>query len=180
MERIKRLAAIIAAFFVEKKKKIRNAGLAYAVDYLVNWLFNYPLYGYVMWKFGLVEGFFMMTLISFLICFIYIIIYDIIKKDLFLLEDVKDYMNKIANYEGKNKAVKILSLLLRRGGNVTAFFILSFLKDPFYATAFCRKEKFNGLSKRDWLIFLASVVVSNVPWALTIFGGVKGIEFILK
>lgn len=176
---IKKMTVIVAAFIGERKEKIRNAGLAYGVDWAVNWLFNYPLYGYVMWRFGLQKGFLIMAFLSFLVCWIYIIIYDIIKKDLFLIEDVKDYVEKVASYNGKWKALRILALVVKRGGKITAFFLLSFFKDPFYATAYCRNGKFNGLKGKDWLIFLASVVVSNVPWALTIFGGVKGIEFLV-
>jgi hypothetical protein len=179
-ELVAKLVAIVAAFILERKEKIRNAGLAYAFDYVVNWLFNYPLYGYVMWKYGLQKGFLIMAFLSFLVCWVYIIIYGFIKKDLFLLEDVKDFMDGFGNYKGKWRALRGMAFLVRKGGKVTAFFLLSFLKDPFYATAFCRNGKYNGLSFRDWLIFLASVVTSNVPWALAILGGVKGIEFLVK
>ena len=163
----------IAATVAAKKEKIGTAGLAYSFDYCVNWLFNYPLYIYVMNMYGLKYGFLIMSFLSFSICFAYIIIYDIIKKDLFLLEDAKEFMENVGNYSGKSKTKKLLAWIVRKGGFFSAFLILSLWKDPFYTVAFCRKGKYGGLSRRDWGIFLGSVAVGNAVWALSVFGGIK-------
>ena len=162
-----------AAFIAAKKEKIGTAGLAYSFDYCVNWLFNYPLYIYVMNDYGLKYGFLIMSCLSFSICLAYILIYDIIKKDLFLLEDAKEFMEKIGSYGGESRAKKLLAWIVRKGGFFSAFLILSLWKDPFYTTAFCRKGKYDGLSRRDWGIFLGSVVIGNAVWALSVFGGIE-------
>ena len=39
-------------------------------------------------------------------------------------------------------------------------------QDPFITTAYFRQGRFDGLRLRDWLLFLASVVVSNAYWTL--------------
>jgi hypothetical protein len=173
MKRLKNLAATVAAFVREKREKLATAGLAYSVDYCVNWLFNYPLYIWVMNEFGLKEGFVVMSCLSFLLCYVYIKVYDIIKKDLFLLEDVKDWMDTMANYDGASKIKLLRAKIIKKGGFATSFLILSLWKDPFYTLAFCRRGKYNGFSMRDWGIFLGSVAVGNSVWALSVFGGIE-------
>jgi len=173
MKRLAKLAAIVAALVRKKKEKLATAGLAYAFDFCVNWLFNYPLYIWVMNEFGLKKGFVVMSCLSFLLCYAYIKIYDIIKKDLFLLEDAKDWMDGMANYAGKSKIKLLRAKIIRKGGFVTSFLIISLWKDPFYTLAFCRKGKYNGFSLRDWGIFLGSVAIGNAIWALSVFSGIE-------
>jgi len=173
MKRLNDLAATVAAFVREKKKKLATAGLAYTVDYWVNWLFNYPLYIWVMDAAGLKDGFIIMFCLSFLLCYAYIKVYDIIKKDLFLLEDVKEFMDGMANYVGENRVRRIFAKIIKKGGFFSSFMILSLYKDPFYTLAFCRQGKYNGFSMRDWGIFLGSVAVGNSIWALSVFGGIE-------
>lgn len=173
MKRLKILAAKIAAFVVKRKEKLATAGFAYVVDYWVNWLFNYPLYIWVMNEFGLKNGFVVMSCLSFLLCYAYIKIYDIIKRDLFLLEDAKEWMDDMANYSGESKIKLLRAMIISKGGLFTAFLALSLFKDPFYTLAFCRQGKYSGFSLRDWGIFIGSVVVGNSIWALGVFGGIK-------
>jgi hypothetical protein len=120
-----------------------------------------------------------MSCLSFLICYAYIKIYDIIKKDLFLLEDAKDWMNSMANYAGKSKIKLLRAKIIKKEGFWTAFLVLSIWKDPFYTLAFCRKGKYNGFSLRDWEIFLGSVAIGNFIWALSVFGGIEIFELML-
>ena len=51
-------------------------------------------------------------------------------------------------------------------------------KDPFYTLAFCRPEKYNGFTMRDWGIFLSSLAIGNFIWALSIFGGIEVFKLI--
>jgi hypothetical protein len=159
--------------WVKHKKKIATAGAAYSVDYCVNWLFNYPLYIWVMDNAGLRDGYIIMFCLSFLLCYVYIKIYDIIKRDLFLLEDAKDWMDGMANYAGESKIKLFRAKIISKGGFISAFLIISLWKDPFYTLAFCRKGKYNGFSLRDWGIFLGSVAIGNSVWALSVFGGIE-------
>lgn len=173
MKRLAKLAAAIAAFVQKKREKLATAGLAYSVDYCVNWLFNYPLYIWVMNEFGLEKGFIVMSCLSFLLCYAYIKIYDIIKRDLFLLEDIKDWMNGMASYAGESRVKLLRAKIIRKGGFWTSFLVISLWKDPFYTLAFCRKGKYNGFSMRDWGIFLGSVAIGNSVWAISVFGGIE-------
>jgi hypothetical protein len=57
-----------------------------------------------------------------------------------------------------------------RKGYVPAFFILSWIEDAIVVTLYLRHgvNQFNGLSRRDWMIFWASTVVSNLFWILSV------------
>lgn len=171
-------AATFSTFVKERKEKLATAGLAYSVDYCVNWLFNYPLYILVMNEFGLQKGFAVMSCLSFLLCYAYIKAYDLIKKDLFLLEEAKSWIQNMANYEGESKIKLLRAKIIKKGGFITPFLILTLWKDPFYTLAFCRHEKYNGFTMRDWGIFLSSLAIGNFIWALSIFGGIEVFKLI--
>jgi hypothetical protein len=169
----------IAAFVAARKARLAEVGVAYMIDRGIDWVFNYPLYTYVMWKFGLINGFYIMLTLSFLICLTYLVVYDIIKKDLFLIEAGKGLMERLGDYDGENAFLKFSSEVIKRGGLISAFLVLSLFKDPFYTVAFCRKGSFNGLTIRDWTIFAGSLVLGNASWALAIFGGIKAFQFLI-
>lgn len=175
-----KFAAMFSAFFKEKKEKLATAGLAYSIDYCVCWLFNYPLYILVMNEFGLQKGFAVMSCLSFLLCYAYIKVYDHIKKDLFLLEEAKIWIQSMANYEGESKIKLLRAKIIKKGGFITSFLILTLWKDPFYTLAFCRHEKYNGFTMRDWGIFLSSLAIGNFIWALSIFGGIEVFKLIFS
>ena len=54
-----------------------------------------------------------------------------------------------------------------------AFVVLSLRYGPFITTACLRHGAYNGLARRDWKIFLGSVVLSNAAWTFVCFGGVS-------
>jgi hypothetical protein len=154
------------------KEKIATMGVAYTFDTIVNWLFNYPLYIFVIANWGKYIGGGIMIVLSFFACLTYIVIYDWLKRDIFGLEMAKGLVEEWKEYQGKNFWRSLLARFLKRWGDAGIFIALSILKDPFYTVAVCRKEvaKYNGLSKRDWKIFLGSVALGNVPWILTVSG----------
>jgi hypothetical protein len=53
-----------------------------------------------------------------------------------------------------------------RRGKAVVFLALCIFQDPFITTAYFRQGRFDGLTGRDWRIFLASVLVSNFYWTL--------------
>jgi hypothetical protein len=79
----------------------------------------------------------------------------------------------MANYAGASKIKLLRAKIIRKGGFISAFLIISLWKDPFYTLAFCRQGKYNGFSLRDWGIFLGSVAIGNSVWALSVFSGIE-------
>ena len=59
---------------------------------------------------------------------------------------------------------EIFFILLTYFEKTTMFLVLSLWQDSFIATAYLRSGQENGLSKRDWKIFIASSAISIVYW----------------
>lgn len=139
--------------------------------------FDYVLYPYVIWKCGVLKGSVVMTFLSFLICYATILFYDWSKQDWLGVESLKAIKEEGGGREGR--LAKTMSWLMRKGEWMT-FIALSIWKDPFITVAYMRKgaHQYNGLSKRDWNIFLWSVVLSNAWWTLVAFGGVSVVKLL--
>ena len=149
----------------------------WAVGILANnffvYAFDFVLYPYVIWKFGLLWGSAIMFPASFTVCWLMLVFYDWAKKDWIAIETIKE----LKEYGGQNKAVNFLSRVLKMS-DPAAVVILSVWKDPFITIAYMRKgaHQYNGLTWRDWKVFIASVFISNIYWALMAFGGIQLIK----
>lgn len=147
----------------------------------INYSFDFILYPFVIYHMGVLYGFFIMILLSFLFCWLYFIIYDYLKRDFLGIEYSKEKMHSIiANND--SVGVKLLLVKILRKSRVLLFVFLSVYFDPFVAVAFERKGNFeyNGLSARDWRLFIVSLLISNGFWASTVFLGLSFFEFLLK
>lgn len=178
---LKKAAAKLAAW----KKRVAIVALGYTFNFTFDWIFNYPLYGYVIERWGLKNGYFIMATLSFLTCLAFIRFYDWAKVDWLGIEVAKEVQDfgpmwiKNINVESKigrilwwpvSKIILLILWAVSKGGLI-AFFALSVFTDPFITTVYMRKGwgEFNGLSRRDWLIFLASTIVGNAYWSIRTF-----------
>jgi hypothetical protein len=145
------------------------AGLGFykATDYA----FDYVLYPYVIYRFGLVMGAPVMAILSTLTCLLTLYAYDKLGRDWLGIEFAKSQHL----YDGSSRFRLALARLLRRS-DALAFILLSLRFDPFITTAYLRRGSYNGLSPRDWRIFFGSVAVSNASWSLVCFGGVEALR----
>ena len=146
----------------------------HGTKYAESKLFDEFVYGAVStWailKFGPQLGacvtFLIMAPISALFCTLYLHLYDRVKTDLFGFEMIKGIRDGTAI----TGWWRPLLHRIIRWGDIPAFIVLNcFLPngDPFMATVYLRKgaEQYNGLSRQDWDIFWASVLVSNAWWS---------------
>jgi len=142
-------------------------------------IFNYWIYIPVVALLGAVKGGIIMASLSFLTCYFFILFYDWSQVDWLGIELLKE-----ANYgpdflEQMRKKSKIAAVLwwpfhqifrlvrwAHGKGGPAAFFVLSMYTDPFTTTVFLRREKFGGLGKRDWTIFVGSIIFGNFYWTL--------------
>lgn len=142
-------------------------------------LFDYVLYPFVIYKAGLIKGFSIMLLFSFLFCLLFIIIYNKLKKDVFALEYSKEKINKFIEKTGGNWFQSLFRSILKKS-KIIFFIFLSFY-DPFIATVFMRKNyQYSKMTLRDWKVLVISVIIGNGIWAPTIFCGVSITEFFYK
>jgi hypothetical protein len=148
---------------------------------VINYSFDFVLYPFALYNLGVVVGFFTMMLLSFLFCWGYFIIYDYLKRDFLGIEFSKEKMSSIIASED-SVGLKLLLVRVLRKSRAFLFVFLSIYFDPFVAVAFERKGNFayNGLSARDWRLFILSLIISNGFWSTTVFAGLSFFEFLYK
>lgn len=170
-----RLVSKIISLLTGGKKKVAIWGIGYLGNAIIVYGFDYFLYPFVIWKWGVLKGSVVMTFLSFLICWLTIIFYDWAKQDWLGIETIKS----VKEYDGKSWVGKITSWIMKKGNGVILVF-LSIKFDPFITTAYMRQgaHEYNGLSRRDWTIFLASLVIGNAYWTAIAFTGVSVIEYV--
>lgn len=136
--------------------------------------FDYALYPLVIWQFGLTVGAGVMLVLSFLICLATMWFYDRTRQDWLGIETLKD-LRETETTTGWRRWV---STLLRRSDSL-ALVLLSIKFDPFITTAYLRHGAFhfNGMSRRDWRILIASTLISNGWWSFVVFGGLQALEW---
>ena len=140
---------------------------------VIEYLFDYVLYPFVIYRFGILVGGLVMMGLSFLACLLTLWFYDWSKRDWLGIEAIKS----LRGYEGKLKCGRLAGWLLRKS-DLVVFLFLSIKYDPFITMAYLRHGAFNGISRRDWRIFLGSTVVANVYWTLACFMGISLVEWV--
>ena len=67
-----------------------------------------------------------------------------------------------------------------RAGDAPAFFVLSWIEDPIVTTLYLRRgaHQYDGLSRRDWVIFFSSTVVSNLMWIFSLVSVFEIVKFV--
>jgi hypothetical protein len=160
MDAIKKIAALIAA----RKKQILQIALGQTCKKASDWLFDNPLYLFVVGTYGLLLGGAIMTTLSLLICLELVLAYNRTKADWLGLDALEEIRHKDHTWW----IAKLLAWLLRKG-DICAFVALSILEDPFTVTVYLRHGKRGAMGNWDWIVFFGSVVLSNGYWTLRTF-----------
>ncbi|HRY82872.1 MAG TPA: MFS transporter [Candidatus Moranbacteria bacterium] len=171
------LSERLMKFLIREKKRLGILGVGYLVNESIDFVFNYIIYPFAIWKLGILGGGAVMTIASFLVCYAIMIFYDWAKKDWLGIETLK----QLKEYNGKSLIGKFTSWIMQKSDPVLLLF-LSIQFDPFITTAYMRSgaHKYSGMSKRDWIIFMSSLIIGNAYWTIVAFAGVSVIEFFGK
>jgi hypothetical protein len=166
MERLNKLAAFVAA----QKKRLAILAVGWMTDRASNWIFEYILYPVVIGYWGLLKGGTLMIFLSVTLSLAEIKLYDYLKVDWLGIETVKG----IRDGEAKSIWRRITKWAMKKG-EIFALIVLSIYSEPVKVTLYMRhgSNKFNGFSRREWVIFLTSVLVGNISWAIAVAGGWK-------
>ena len=148
---------------------------------IINYSFDFVLYPFALYQLGVIYGFSVMVVLSFLFCWFYFLIYDYLKRDFLGIEFSKEKMNAIITSHD-SVGFKLFLVKILRKSHLFLFIFLSIYFNPFVAVAFRRKGNFeyNGLTAHDWRMFILSVIISNGFWATTVFAGLSFFEFLFK
>lgn len=157
------------------KKRLGIFGVGLIGNQLITLGFNWILYPYVIWRFRLVEGFFIMATLSVVVCYLLILFYDWTKQDWLGIETIKE----IKEYTGESKIKRFISWAIEKSDPLALVF-LSIKFDPFITTLYLRRRKFSGMSKRDWKIFFTSLIIGDIWWSTSFFTGISIVEHLLK
>lgn len=154
------------------KQRIGTIAIGHTAKRVEEILFDWLLYGMVVticttaWGplYGSLAAFATMMPLSALVCTAYLRFYDWAKVDWFGLEAVKGF---VQHSSSTSRFVRVVQAIASRG-DVPAFFALSLYSDPFMVTIYLRRStlKYDGLTKRDWIVFWTSVVFSNAYWTI--------------
>lgn len=135
------------------------------------WIFDYPLYGWMLWTLGPILGGSVMILLSIPFDLLTYKFYDWSREDWFAIEHVKS----LKHYTGRNPINRMIGWILRETPVFVQVPILSLKFNSFVVSAFMRDGAyaFQGLSPRDWRIFWWSFIVGQVYWIIVLSGGME-------
>lgn len=135
-----------------------------------SWILDYPLYSFVIWKLGVINGGILMSVVALVIDLVTLILYDKASTDWLALETTKE----LRNYSGSNRIKRLMAYVLTRTPFLIQLLFCSIKFNPFMTTAFLRPSahEYPGMTKRDWSIFLASFIICQTYWTLVISGAV--------
>ena len=184
----------------DKMKRIAQVTAGFGFWSSTSWVFDNILYPAVLaWR-GLVEGGIIMSVTAIAITAIFLIVYEYKKVDwmgMDALRSVRDNGDAwIEKFSGKKQGNSIIRFAMRavmyfpvlflrvalwmlNKGDIFAFIGLSLIADPFVTTIYLRHGRFDGLKKKDWMIFLASGILANFYWTLRSYGVVVIIRYLL-
>jgi hypothetical protein len=159
--------------------RVRVAELAvgFATSYGINAAFDYLLYPFVIYKLGILKDGLVMTALACLVNILTLKFYDWSKRDWLGIEAVKG----VKDYKGTSKIGQLTAWILRKSDLVVMVF-LSIKEDAFVTVIYMRhgSHQYNGMSRRDWWIFLVSLAIANLYWALAAYMGISVVEWVWK
>ena len=167
-------------WFALRRRQIGTLTVGYTANWLSIFLFDWVLYPIVISKFGVLWGGILMTVLTFIVCYYLIRFYDWSKTDWLAIELIKEkVITKIRDYQGKSRFGQLGSFLLKQTDPIVVL-VLSLKFDAAVVTILMREGKYNGLSERDWRIFISSILFSSFYWIILIKTGLTTVEFLWK
>ncbi|MFZ3138659.1 MAG: hypothetical protein WA126_14850 [Thermodesulfovibrionales bacterium] len=136
--------------------------------------FDYLLYPFVIYQAGILKGGLVMTFLALIANILTMKFYDWSKRDWLGIEAIKE----IKTYKGTRKIGRFTSWIMKKSDSLI-FLFMSVKFDPFITTAYLRHgaNQFNGMNRRDWKIFIGSLILSNAYWTLACYMGITLVEW---
>jgi hypothetical protein len=140
-------------------RRLTHIGTGHALYAAFNWCFDNVLYVYVVFTLGMVTGGALMTALSCAQCAVTLLVYQRMRID---------WVGSgwLAELRRKPQRSRLEDLMVWAGNGHPAllFTLLCVFQDPFMATAWFKHGNFERLTRRDWSLFGAAVLVSNLYW----------------
>lgn len=140
-------------------RRVSQIGIGHTAYTAFNWCFDHVLYVYVVFRYGIIHGGAIMTVLSLVQCAATLVIYQRMRIDWV----GAGFLRQLQTKPNPSLVERIL-LRVSQWPPAALFIALCVLQDPFIATAYFREGRFGSLDRRDWWRFLAAVLVSNLYW----------------
>jgi hypothetical protein len=159
------------------KRRVAELFVGLATKDLTDRAFDYLLYPFVIYKLGILKGGIVMTLLAAVANILTLKFYDWSKRDWLGVEAIKG----MKNYQGTSRIARLFSWMVKKG-DIVAMLFLSIKEDAFIAVIYMRhgSHQYNGMSRRDWKIFLTSLIIANIYWTLAAYMGISVVEWVWK
>ncbi|MFZ4985819.1 MAG: hypothetical protein ACOYLF_10195 [Blastocatellia bacterium] len=140
----------------------------------INWMIDYVLYASIIWYLGPISGGCLLAVVMFIVDLLTIRFYDWAKTDWLAIEYAKESLD--AGYLARYSS--LVRSRYRRLWLALCVVILSIKFNPFIVTIVMRNgtRTYNGLARRDWIIFVTSFIIGQIYWIGVISGGVAVIR----
>ncbi len=140
-------------------QRLAQIGTGHALYASFNWIFDNVLYVWVVYTLGMLQGGALMMAASGLQCAVTLVVYQRMRIDWV-------GTGLLAEIRAKERRTRLERLLVWAGNRhpLIIFVMLCVFQDPFITTAWFKQGSFGRLTRRDWAIFTAAVVVANVYW----------------
>lgn len=148
-------------------------GLKKSFDYA----FDYVAYPAVLLHLGYGWGGLAMTIVSVAINVLFINMYDRLRSDFLLLEQIKSLQSRVSSDADGSLLAKTI-----RGSRPIAFVVLSWIEDPAVVTLYFRKgyHRYDGMSGSDWATFAAATMTANLLWIGSVGAVLEACKLILS
>lgn len=154
-------SSLSTSWFSRHRRRIAEVGTGHAIYATFNFLCDHILYVFVVYRLGLLRGGAIMTAFSLIQCAVTLIIYERMRIDWVGVGSLA----RLSMLPKPSWWQRVI-LWATRHGDFAIFLALCAFQDPFITTAYFRRGRFDGITARDWRLFLASVFVSNLYWTL--------------
>ncbi|NOT85759.1 MAG: hypothetical protein HOP02_13495 [Methylococcaceae bacterium] len=138
--------------------RLTMIGLCHLLYAGFNWVFDYVLYVYVVYTWGMLLGGSVMTLISLIQCALTLKLYEKMRIDWVGAGAMLEWQSQ----QPTSFSGRLFHRISKKPK--AAFIFLCIFTDPFIITAYFRQGRFDGLTKHDWQLFIYSGIVSNTYW----------------
>ncbi len=154
-------------------KRLGVAGVGLSAAWAVGVGFDFVLYTYIIYTYGILFGGLIMIVLSFIFDYATMRFYDWSRKDWLGIETLKE----LKESSPESMIGRIIAWVMKKSDPV-AMVVLSINFSPFVVVTYMRHgaHQYNGLSKRDWWIFITSTIIGNVYWTLAVYMGITLVE----
>jgi hypothetical protein len=163
-------------------RKILDAGWRLVLYEIFNFLFNYPLYGWVMFKLGLGRGWIVMATASTVQNVATFLYHEKSKVDWLFAKTARDWEKKTTKNSSKFRKIVVKITKSRDKGfvGIITFVIASLNFDPTIVAAHYRKSHFTGISRHDWGLLFSSAIIANLWWGFRMGILIEALKWLVK